>query len=241
MSRMIDETGNKYGLLTVIDRAPSKNKKTYWRCICDCGREHIVNASNLRTGAVKSCGQCIYNNKKQDLTGQQFGVLKVLKEAPSQNGKIMWKCECIYCNRKTIVSGTNLKTGHTKSCTCITGSTGEYIIKTILEENNIDFVEQYMIDSFKLSTGGIPKFDFAIFNKEKKLLCFIEFDGEQHYITTGGWNDESCHNLTIQRDIEKNQYCQKHNIPLVRIPYYELNQVNILYILQKIDKAIREE
>lgn len=69
MSKLIDETGKKYGYLTVLERAPNKNKKVYWKCRCDCGREHLVSGTNLRTGAVKSCGQCINANKKQDLAG----------------------------------------------------------------------------------------------------------------------------------------------------------------------------
>ena len=56
MSKIKNEIGNVYDLLTVVDRAPSKNGKTYWKCVCECGREHIVSGTNLRTGAVKSCG-----------------------------------------------------------------------------------------------------------------------------------------------------------------------------------------
>lgn len=29
--------GQKFHRLTVIDSAPSRNKKTYWKCICECG------------------------------------------------------------------------------------------------------------------------------------------------------------------------------------------------------------
>ena len=27
-----------------------------WKCLCDCGKEHIVRGSNLTTGRTKSCG-----------------------------------------------------------------------------------------------------------------------------------------------------------------------------------------
>ena len=50
MSKIKDETGNQYGLLKVIERAPSKNGKSYWKCECKCGNIHIVSGTNLRTG-----------------------------------------------------------------------------------------------------------------------------------------------------------------------------------------------
>lgn len=241
MSKLINEIGNQYNLLTVKEKAPSRNGKTFWLCECECGRMHEVNASNLRTGAVKSCGQCVYANKKQSLLNQQFGVLKVIKEAPSQNGKVMWECECIYCHTHTIVSGTNLKTGHTKSCNCISGSTGEHIIRKILCDYNINFKSQFMFNDFTLVSGGKPKFDFAIFNKKGQLLCLIEYDGEQHYIATGGWNNNTNHLITQARDNEKTNYCLQHHIPLIRIPYYDLNKINILYLLKNIEREIKKQ
>lgn len=239
MSKLKDETGNRYSYLTVIQRVSNRNNKVYWQCLCDCGRTTFVSGTNLRTGQVKSCGYCVNNSHKQNLIGQKFGVLEVIEEVPNRK-KTSWKCKCIYCGRERIVDGTNLKEGHTKSCTCIQGSTGEKIISSILQEYNIPYQSQYVFDDFKLSTGGTPKFDFAIFTLKGKLLALIEYDGEQHFISTGGWNNSSCHNLTKQRDEEKNQYCFEHHIPLIRIPYTDLNKINILYILMKIKNVIKE-
>lgn len=60
--------------------------------------------------------------KFKDLTGQQFGYLKVLKkEKYSETAHShLWECICD-CGNKTIVSGTNLRTGHTTSCGCKKG------------------------------------------------------------------------------------------------------------------------
>lgn len=56
-----DLTGLKFGKLTVIKRAeskqkPSGNKETRWLCKCECGSTKIVNAYNLASGKTKSCG-----------------------------------------------------------------------------------------------------------------------------------------------------------------------------------------
>lgn len=63
MAKFIDITGNKYGLLTVIERVPNaKGGITRFRCLCDCGNETIVRGSNLKSGAVKSCGCQLWKN-----------------------------------------------------------------------------------------------------------------------------------------------------------------------------------
>jgi len=55
-----NEIGNKYGKLTVIERAEktNNNKNAFWKCKCDCGNEIIINGIDLRRGHSQSCG-CI--------------------------------------------------------------------------------------------------------------------------------------------------------------------------------------
>jgi len=60
--KVIDVTGFKYGLLTVIERAvrPShlKSQDSYWLCECSCidKKRIIVGKTSLRSGNTKSCG-----------------------------------------------------------------------------------------------------------------------------------------------------------------------------------------
>jgi hypothetical protein len=51
-----NETGNKYGRLKVIERAPHYSKDAYWKCKCECGNEIIARGSHLRKGYIQSCG-----------------------------------------------------------------------------------------------------------------------------------------------------------------------------------------
>lgn len=51
-----DLTGQKYGRLTVVSLYGSDRKKTLWNCRCECGRESVVDAANLKSGNTKSCG-----------------------------------------------------------------------------------------------------------------------------------------------------------------------------------------
>ena len=58
MGKFIDETGNRYNRLTVIERAPTPKGKYggWWKCKCDCGNEVLVASSSLRKGLTNSCG-----------------------------------------------------------------------------------------------------------------------------------------------------------------------------------------
>ncbi len=60
LGRGKDETGNRYGLLTVLTPVgKSKNGTIIWRCLCDCGNETSVYSAALRRpNGTKSCG-CI--------------------------------------------------------------------------------------------------------------------------------------------------------------------------------------
>lgn len=48
--------GRKFGKLTVIGLATTKNGRTFYNCECDCGKKIIVSSSHLVTGHTKSCG-----------------------------------------------------------------------------------------------------------------------------------------------------------------------------------------
>ncbi len=52
----IEMIGEKFGRLLVIDQAETDTHGKRWRCICDCGAEHIVNGVLLRNGTTNSCG-----------------------------------------------------------------------------------------------------------------------------------------------------------------------------------------
>lgn len=95
MSKFKDLTGQKFGKLTVIKRAPNnKNNRAQWYCNCDCGKENIIVLSNsLLSGRTLSCG-CLQkertskaakeNNKKYntyDLSGE-FGIGYTTKGEP---------------------------------------------------------------------------------------------------------------------------------------------------------------
>ena len=135
MAKLIDITGKKYNMLTVISKAESKNGRSYWNCVCDCGNKIVVYKNSLRTGNTKSCG-CFRRemSKKlinklhhypkgehpllENLIGKRFGRLTVLSLSEGKSRGVIWHCRCD-CGKDTDVFALNLKRNHTKSCGCL--------------------------------------------------------------------------------------------------------------------------
>lgn len=67
MGIIADLSDKKFGKLTVIEKAEikpkPKNRHTYWRCICDCGKESVVSSDKLKSGETKSCG-CLLDESR---------------------------------------------------------------------------------------------------------------------------------------------------------------------------------
>lgn len=59
-----DLKGRRFGKLMALEFAGITNKKTLWRCQCDCGNEVIAYATNLKSGHASSCGCLKYPAKK---------------------------------------------------------------------------------------------------------------------------------------------------------------------------------
>lgn len=119
MAELKDLTGRRFGRLIVLEHDHTDQRgKTYWRCLCDCGRETIILGYNLSNGHTTSCGCKHRTLAAEDLTGMRFGRLVVLGfDRPYRNVSKYWRCLCD-CGRETSVLAGNLVTGLTTSCGC---------------------------------------------------------------------------------------------------------------------------
>lgn len=226
-------TGKKFGRLTVLNMEPQRNKnnEVLWKCQCDCGNICFRTSSNLKKkNQTHNCGcynkEHTKNLNKKNLIGKKFGKLTVIEELNQRIfGSVVWKCQCD-CGKYCEIPTNRLTTGKTKSCGCINYSIGEKNINNILIKNNINFTTQY---SETILNG--KRFDFAII-KNNIPIRLIEFDGEQHFTDISGiWNStETLENIQT-RDREKNEWAAAHNIPLVRIPYWERDNITLDMLL----------
>lgn len=233
-----DLTGTENEYFKIISRAPNSDKnRVRWNVQCKaCGEYCVKDASNLKTH--KSCGCAKKANigkaLRKDLAQQRFGNLVALEYAGRSNssGNAVWKCKCD-CGQICEVDSNNLTSLHTCSCGCLSSSIGVDNIIKILKQTSLNYIKEYPVYNLEGENNSHPyRFDFLIMNEDGSPLRLIEYDGIQHFMETwGAWKGRITLKEQQRRDKVKNEYALSHNIPLVRIPYWERDNITLEMIL----------
>jgi len=117
----LQDAWNKYGeknfryeiVETIHDISQLPTREKWWIDDTDCCNRKI--GFNISSDPYASN----IGRKFIDLTGQIFDKLTVLKYiGKNKYGNSKWLCKC-YCDNETVVLGTSLQSGHTKSCGCL--------------------------------------------------------------------------------------------------------------------------
>ena len=173
------------------------------------------------------CQECIRENmiiwKKEKIINYiesyGFTIIKFLK---GEGLKTRLLIQCKEKHEPYEVRFDNFITGY-RCPYCNNLSRGEEKINNLLNHNDILFHQHY---SFEDCKNKLPlPFDFYL----PKYNTCIEYDGQQHYKI-------DCFNNTLldlmnshYRDNIKTNYCQQNNIKLIRIPYWDFDNIeNIL-------------
>jgi hypothetical protein len=107
---------------------------------------------------------------------------------------------------------------------CNSSSRGEDAIKSYLENNSINFIRNYQFDD----CIRIRKLRFDFYLPDINIC--IEYDGEHHYQENKYFGEGNLDYIN-KNDQIKNKYCINNKINLIRIPYWDLD--NIQNILEK--------
>lgn len=142
------------------------------------------------------------------------------KEHGKEHKQQVWLlCECKECGEQFWTHLTNWKNGSKIRCNyCVrTESNLEILVRKWLEENNINFIQEYKFDDC-VAKRRLP-FDFYL---PQHNIC-IEVDGIQHYKSGerlhGHLFDEQDFKKIVEHDEIKNNYCKENNIKLLRLGY----------------------
>lgn len=239
-----DNVLNKqFGRLKVIKPLYINNHgSVVYDCVCECGKHKEAIASALKRKGVQSCGCLVQEShekrkgvpipsRRKDLTGQQCGTwtaIRPLNDNSGSGGNVYWLCKCENGHYNKISTSGWGKIKTCRECKNSNVSIGESVIQTILEENNIKFKKE---KKFNNCVYIRPlRFDFYL----PDYNCCIEYDGIQHFQPTNFSHDNFKDRQ--KRDLIKTEYCQKHNIRLLRIPYTDLDKLTDDYLLDLIKK-----
>lgn len=227
LKEVFDLVGDNYTFMEEYKGNDTKLKVVHNKC----GYEYEVSPSNFIGNKSKEgtrCPQCnnhilytyldvydfISSNSKCELLSKKYEGI---------DNKIKIKCACGETFYSTFY---NFKYRNKRQCrTCSNKqSTSERETEKILKSNNIVYETENPL--IKTNDGGFLRFDFYL----KSII--IECDGAQHFKPVDYWGGEEYFNKLKTHDIIKNTYCIDNNIPLIRIPYWEFN--NIEYILKNV-------
>ena len=81
MQMVIDITGNTYGMLYVIGFDHCENKRSYWRCQCECKNIVVLRKDHFayKYSKQKSCG-CLHREKSSERMKKWHKMNKTRKE-----------------------------------------------------------------------------------------------------------------------------------------------------------------
>lgn len=109
-------------------------------------------------------------------------------------------------------------------------SKGERAVELTLRDYCVSYIKQFSTKKCKYKS--VLRFDFAVLDNQRKIKCFIEFDGKQHYEPIDYFGGEEVFKENKKRDLIKNEFCKRYNIPLIRISYNEIKSIDVIIVSQ---------
>lgn len=207
-----------------------KNASTKIKLKCLCGNKFETTFAKFKDRNKRQCNKCGIELKKQNLSKSHEQFVKEVYNLVGDEYTILDKYKTTHikikirhnkCSHEYWVMPSNFLQG--KRCPTCDESKGEQRIRYWLESNNIHFKKEFIFKDLK-DIKELP-FDFAIFEDEEKtkLKYLIEYDGEGHY-NEKAFGKKSLF-FRLKHDKMKNIYCKINSIELIRIPYWEFDNI----------------
>lgn len=193
-----------------------------------CPRHRNKGVLTIRWDSLRSASKgCPYCTGRYRTTEEIKEILGKINDTYDLLGKYVKfesniKCKCKICGHIWETSIPSLKTG--SGCPKCSMSHGERFIASVLDGLDIGYITQHTFKDCILNQK--LKFDFYL----PHCNAVIEYDGEQHFKPVdfankgNDWANKSFIK-NIERDKCKDLYCHANNIPLLRIPYWEYDNI----------------
>lgn len=207
--------------------------KTKEQFICNSHKEYGIQMNTFDNiiNNHHACKYCGYENLRDKKVLQEDKIIELCNErnviyhsryTKNHESYIVYSCEKHSDMGLQEMSLTHFKESNIP-CRYCNITSGELKIQNYLIQNNIKFeTQKTFLDCINVRP---LKFDFYLpLNK----MC-IEYDGQQHYHPVNFSNSddggESNFILAKKRDEIKNNYCKENNIKLLRIPYWDYDNI----------------
>ena len=211
---IFEKYGNEVQLLTEF-----KNHREYVLVKhLKCGSIYHVLPNNLKRNLP--CKVCSVNSSRR--TPDEFirEVYRLVGDEYVFHGRYVNSKEKMHvthstCGKRYSVSPYKFLDG--RRCPNCAYSRGEKAVADVLDSLSIEYSREHTFEYL-----GRKRFDFFI----PSLNIAIEYDGEQHYKSIDSWGGEEALKRTQESDALKNDFCDFMGIDLLRIPYWELDNID---------------
>jgi very-short-patch-repair endonuclease len=223
---LMDEWNFEKNEISPTNVTEHSHEYAWWICK-RCGYDDWFTSINTRTSLKTGCPACsgrvvTDNNRLSTLYPEISAQWHPDKNNPlaaddvsyASNMDVWWKCPTCGREWKALICS---RTRYDLGCGKCNSSLGERRIIDFLEQNDIEYIHQYKFNNCR--NQRVLPFDFYL--PDYNLL--IEYDGILHF--KDKFNNEKEFQRTLENDKIKNDYCKRNQIPLLRIPYLEFDNI----------------
>lgn len=222
--------------INIIGEYTKARESVSCRCSID-GTEWTTKAYDLFAGyGCPTCGRKRISEKKR--TTKEQKLEKLIKMRPDINVLSVpetsfgyARCECPKCGNVWSATYSNLTNPYLLTgCPKCKQSKGEKEVEKFLQKYNLKYESQKVFDDCR-AIRPLP-FDFYLPNNN----ILIEYDGRFHYeaVKLGSTDTKEMAlrrlNETQAHDHLKTDYCLKNQIKLIRIPYWEKENIETILL-----------
>lgn len=198
------------------------NKLTI-KCKCGCGenipiKKYFIRNTRYKLGHYRNPTNIKARIKKEEILKRikaKRPEIQIVSNFNYLDDKII--CKSSLCNHTWETKPKYILNG--SGCRICRTSKGEIEIKKYLDSESINYIQQFR---FK-NEGYITKLPFDFYLPDENLC--IEYDGEQHFKSVKHWGGDLGLLKRQERDNIKSEFCENNDIFLLRLPYWNQDQI----------------
>lgn len=149
-----------------------------------------------------------------------------------------YRCKCYLCGKEYLFTypdfeirndyyGVNATKGYYSKACCDCHPISSFQWRTIylLKKHNVNFLCEYPAPNLYGVGGKQLRFDFVVFDANKKVKYIIECQGQQHYEASEKFGGEYAFERQQENDNIKREFAKSKNIPFIEVSY-KLNTID---------------
>lgn len=180
---MSDHVGEKFNHLEIV----SHDVKSYFMCLCECGKTKRARLDRLKSGTTKDCGCGRKKEINSKYTGLKVGRLTVI--SCNDDGTLNCRCDC--GNAKKILKN-NIYRNNTRSCGCLHKERTSLASKTHGLSHTLEYNSWIMMKNRCLNPNAE---NYAYYGGRGIKICQEWIDDFSNFINDMGEKPSPSHSL----------------------------------------------